>query len=104
MLAICSAASIAMARFSLAGMWKPPSSSRVAPSPMPKSTRPLETMSSVRQALGGARRVIVVGDHLADAVADADGRGQGGAQAARNTSGAEEWEYSSRKWCSTSQA
>ena len=23
-------------------------------------------------------------------------------QAARNTSGAEEWEYSSRKWCSTS--
>ena len=23
--------------------------------------------------------------------------------AARNTSGAEEWEYSSRKWCSTSQ-
>ena len=37
MLAICSAASSAMARFSLAGMSKPPSSSRVAPSPMPSS-------------------------------------------------------------------
>jgi hypothetical protein len=26
------------------------------------------------------------------------------AAAARNTSGAEQWEYSSRKWCSTAQA
>ena len=47
MLAICSAASSAIARFSLAGMLKPPSSSRVAPSPMPKSTRPSDMMSSV---------------------------------------------------------
>ena len=50
MLAICSAASSAMARFSLAGMLKPPSSSRVAPSPMPSSARPLETRSSMATA------------------------------------------------------
>ena len=47
MLAICSAASSAIARFCLAGMSKPCSSSRVAPSPMPKSTRPSEMRSSV---------------------------------------------------------
>ena len=47
MLAICSAASSDMARFSLAGISKPPSSSRVAPSPMPSSARPLETRSSM---------------------------------------------------------
>ncbi len=72
MLAICSAASSAIARFSFAGMSKPPSSRRVAPSPMPKSTRPFEMRSSVAEHLGGARRVVVVGDHLADAVAEAD--------------------------------
>ena len=47
MLATCSAASRLMARFCLAGMPKPPSSRRVAPSPIPKSTRPFESRSSV---------------------------------------------------------
>jgi len=36
--------------FSLAGMPKPPSSSRVAPSPIPNSSRPLEMMSRVASA------------------------------------------------------
>jgi len=47
MFAICSPASIAMARFSFAGILKPPSSRRVAPSPIPNSTRPFDMMSSV---------------------------------------------------------
>ena len=55
-------------------------------------------------ALGDAGRMIVA------RAASARCRGRAGCclvrceQAARNTSGAEEWEYSSRKWCSTSQA
>ena len=47
MLAICSPASRLMARFCLAPMPNPPSSRRVAPSPMPNSTRPPEMRSRV---------------------------------------------------------
>ena len=80
---------------------KPPSSASDDASPVPKSTRPSDTRSSVamRSAmravwlkLNGSwtmpwpRRMRVV-RWLA---------------AARNTSGADECEYSSRKWCSTS--
>ena len=52
-------------------------------------------------ALGDARRVVEprCGEH--DAVAEADALVRW-LQAARKTSGAEEWLYSSRKWCSTS--
>ena len=52
-------------------------------------------------ALGRAGRVVVAGRGLDDAVAEADVRGALAA-AARKTSGADECEYSSRKWCSTS--
>ena len=47
MFAICSADSSDIARFCLAGMPKPCSSRRVAPSPIPKSTRPFDIRSSV---------------------------------------------------------
>ena len=47
MLQICSAASRAIARFSRAGIPKPCNSRRVAPSPMPNSTRPSDNRSSV---------------------------------------------------------
>ena len=77
MLAICSAASSAMARFSLAGISKPPSSSRVAPSPKPSSARPLEIEIQHRDRFRRARGMIVVGDHLADAVAEPDALGAG---------------------------
>ena len=40
------------------------------------------------------------GTQIDDAVADPDVLGLQ-AQAVRNSSGAEQWEYSSRKWCST---
>ena len=45
----------------------------------------------------------MVGGELHDPVTEAD-RLVRWLAAARNTSGAGEWEYSSRKWCSTSQA
>lgn len=75
----------------------------MAPSPMPNSTRPSEMRSSVASVsavragwlyfgitwrMPWPRRILRVRD----------------AAAARNTSGADEWEYSSRKWCSTSHA
>ena len=78
MLAICSAASSAMARFSLAGMLKPPSSSRVAPSPMPNSSAAVGDEVEHGEALGRARGMVVVGDHLADAVAEPDALGARG--------------------------
>ena len=91
-----------IARFSVGSMPKPPSSASDDDSPVPNSTRPPDNRSSVamRSATrtgwlnaGGIctipcprRRLRVRCD-----------------TAARNTSGADEWLYSSRKWCSTSQ-
>src|SRR4029077_5501300 len=55
-----------------------------------------------RDAFGDACGMIVIRRHQGDAVTEADALGAL-EQAARKTSGAEECEYSSRKWCSTSQ-
>jgi hypothetical protein len=91
-----------ISRFSIGSIRKPPSSASDDDSPVPKSTRPPDTRSSVemRSAIragwlnaGGVwtmpwpRRICLVRCDTA----------------ARNTSGALEWLYSSRKWCSTSQ-
>jgi hypothetical protein len=54
-----------------------------------------------RDTLGHAGRM--VGRELYDAVTETKPLGRWLA-AARNTSGEGEWGYSSRKWCSTSQA
>ena len=98
---MASRASSHWSRFFSLSMRNPPSSASEDDSPVPNSTRPSETRSSVamRSATragwlkpGGSwtmpcpRRMRVV-RWLA---------------AARKTSGAEECEYSSRKWCSTS--
>ena len=76
---------------------------RLADSPVPKSTRPFETRSSVamRSATragglyAGGISVMPCPSRMFFVRCDA---------AARNTSGADECEYSSRKWCSTSHA
>ena len=78
-----------------------PSSVMLAPSPMPNSTRPLLTRS--RQAIFSAARAgwLVVSWMMPWPRRICFVRWLA---AARNTSGCGEWEYSSRKWCSTSQA
>ena len=103
MLAICSAASSDMARFSRALMLKPRSSMRVALSPMPNSARPAETRSNMPTASAVRAGWLYMGmtwrmpkpTRMRSVLA---------ASAARNTSEAEQCEYSSRKWCSTAQA
>ena len=82
-------------------MPKPPSSASLDDSPLPNSTRPFGHEVEHRDPLGGARRVVELRRGEDDAVAEADVL-RALAAAARNTSGAEEWLYSSRKWCSTS--
>ena len=70
-------------------------------SPVPNSTRPSEIRSSV--AMRSATRAVGLKSNgiCDDAVTEPDALVRWLA-AARNTSGAEEWLYSSRKWCSTS--
>src|ERR1700687_3937168 len=72
MLMHCATPSCHIRRFSTASKptLKPPSSISEALSPVPNSTRPLETRSSV--ALRAPRRVIVFRRHQADAVAETD--------------------------------
>ena len=82
-------------------MPKPASSASLDDSPEPNSTRPLDTRSSIatRSAVRagwlkpGAVRMIPWPRRMCCVR---------WLQAARKTSGADEWLYSSRKWCSTS--
>ena len=82
-------------------MPNPPSSASDDDSPVPKSARPPETRSSIamRSATragwlnGGGVCTMPWPSRMRFVRCDA---------AARNTSGALEWLYSSRKWCSTS--
>ena len=79
----------------------PPSSASDDDSPVPKSARPSERRSSVaiRSAIragwlnGGGVCTMPWPSRMRFVRCDT---------AARNTSGALEWVYSSRKWCSTS--
>ena len=81
----------------------PPSSASDDDSPVPKSARPFDTRSSIemRSAMragwlnGGGVCTMPCPSRMRLVRCDA---------AARNTSGALECEYSSRKWCSTSHA
>ncbi len=81
--------------------WKPPSSASLEDSPLPNSTRPCDSRSSV--AMRSATRA---GWLNRGAVRTTPWprrmRSVRWLQAARKTSGADEWLYSSRKWCSTS--
>jgi hypothetical protein len=88
---------------SIGSIMKPPSSASDDDSPVPKSARPFDTRSSmaIRSATragwlnGGGVCTMPWPRRMRCVRCDA---------AARNTSGALEWEYSSRKWCSTSHA
>ncbi len=81
---------------------KPPSSAADDDSPVPNSTRPSEIRSSV--AIRSATRAgwLTAGGSCTMPCPSRI-RCVRAAAAARNTSGADECEYSSRKWCSTSQ-
>ena len=82
---------------------KPPSSVQVAERPVPNSSRPLEIMSSA--AARSAQRAGWLNGGSTTAIPwPSRMRFVRAAAAARNTSGAEQWEYSSRKWCSTAHA
>ena len=87
------------ARFSSIVMSNPPSSTSVPDSPEPNSTRPLDRRSSV-----ATRSAVRAGWLYCGAVWMMPWPIRmffvRWLTAARNTSGAEEWEYSSRKWCS----
>ena len=90
-----------ISRFTVGSMRNPPSSASELDSPVPKSTRPFDTRSSIamRSAMragwlnGGGVCTMPCPSRMFFVRCDA---------AARNTSGALECEYSSRKWCSTS--
>jgi hypothetical protein len=83
-------------------MPKPPSSISEEDSPVPKSTRPSDTRSRV--AMRSATRAVWLkltgSSTMPWPMRICRVRWLA---AARKTSGAEEWLYSSRKWCSTSQ-
>ena len=96
--AVSRTVSIHISRLSLGSTPNPSSSRRELASPVPQSTRPSLTKSSVAilsatragwlnpggmRTIPCPRRILFVR----------------WLHAARNTSGAEEWEYSSRKWC-----
>ena len=103
MLAICSAASSAISRFSRAVMLKPRNSMRVALSPMPSSARPCDTRSSMPTA-SAVRAGWLYSGITWRMPKPTRMRSVLAASADRNTSDAEQCEYSSRKWCSTAQA
>ncbi len=71
-------------------------------SPMPNSAAAARQQVEAGDALGDVGGM--VGGELQDAVAEPDLLGALAGGAARNEAGEGEWEYSSRKWCSTSQA
>ena len=79
---------------------KPPSSVQVADRPVPSSTRPPERMSSTAARSATRIGLWYCGTH-ATIPWPTRMRDVCIAQAVRNMSGAEQCEYSSRKWCST---
>ena len=83
--------------------WKPPISVHVEERAVPNSSRPPESTS--RKAARSATRIgwLICGTHTT-APCPTRMRRVCAAMAVRKSSGAEEWEYSSRKWCSTAQA
>src|SRR5262245_46803061 len=83
-------------------IWKPPSSVHVELRAVPNSSRPFEMMSSV--AARSATRIgwFISGTHTT-APCPTRIRSVCAATAASTTSGEEQCEYSSRKWCSTAQ-
>src|SRR5215472_13347583 len=81
----------------------PSSSARDADSPVPQSTRPPETKSRVATRSATRAGGLYPGG-IKTMPCPRRMRRERWDAAARNTSGAEECEYSSRKWCSTSQA
>jgi hypothetical protein len=96
-----SSASSHWSRFSSRSMRKPPSSALDDASPVPKSTRPSEIRSSV--AMRSATRAVWLKLNGSWTMPwPSRMRDVRWLHAARNTSGADECEYSSRKWCSTS--
>ena len=80
----------------------PPSSASDDDSPVPNSTRPPREQVERGDALGDAGRMVERRRRLHDPVPEPEVLVRCDA-AARNTSGALEWQYSSRKWCSTTQ-
>ncbi len=90
-----------MARFSAGSIRKPPSSASEPASPVPNCARPPETRSKVamRSAMragwlnGGGVWTIPWPSLICLVRCET---------APKNTSGADEWLYSSKKWCSTS--
>ena len=101
-MAVCNPSSQA-SRLRIGSIWKPASSASLDDSPLPNSTRPLDTRSSIEMRSAtragwlncGAVRTMPCPRRIREVRWLA---------AARNTSGADEWLYSSRKWCSTSHA
>ena len=80
---------------------KPPSSARDDASPVPRSTRPPDRRSSVA-ARSATLAVWLNSSGNCTMPCPRRMRSVTAATAPRNTSGAAEWLYSSRKWCSTS--
>ena len=99
---IASIASSHIARFCVRSTRKPPSSAPELDSPVPKSTRPSEIRSSVATR-SATRAGWFTGGGIWTIPWPRRIREVRTAAAGRKTSGAEEWLYSSRKWCSTSQ-
>ncbi len=102
MRAIASMASSHIARFCRRSTRKPPSSASELDSPVPNSSLPSEIRSSVA-ARSATRAGWFTPGGSCTIPCPSRMRSVRAAAAARNTSGAEECEYSSRKWCSTSQ-
>ena len=99
----CSIASCHISRVSCGSMPKPSSSTRVDERPVPKSTRPSEMQVEHRDRLRGAHRMVVRLRHRAARRSRGACSRCGAAIAPYSTSGFEQCEYSSRKWCSTVQ-
>ena len=102
MRAIAGIASSHISRLRLRSTRKPPSSAAEEDSPVPKSTRPSEIRSSVATRSATRAGWLTAGG-IWTIPWPSRMRWVRAAAAARKTSGAEECEYSSRKWCSTSQ-
>ena len=96
-----SRASAHWARFVARSTRNPPSSASDEASPVPKSTRPSESRSSVAMR-SAVRAGWLNANGSCTMPCPSRMREVRWLAAARNTSGAEECEYSSRKWCSTS--